>query len=96
MTGGDLIREARLLAELSQRELAERIGVPRPSIARWEAGQVEPGFETVLRLLRACGYDLEIVRYQPDATVDERLGERLELTPQERLRLMLGIPDTSG
>jgi transcriptional regulator with XRE-family HTH domain len=94
MTSGEVIREARLLAGLSQYELADRAGVPRPSIVRWERGTVEPGFETVRRLLRACGFDLSLVRYEPDETVDDRLSERLQLTPQERLRLMLGAPDT--
>ena len=90
-----MIREARLLAGLSQQELGERIGVPRSSIARWERGTVEPGFDTTRRLLRACGFDLSLVHYQPDETVDERLSGKLELTPQERLLALLGEPGTS-
>ena len=90
---GQIIREARLLAGLSQYELADRAGVPRPSIARWERGAVEPGFDTARRLLRACGFDVALVRYEADETVDERLGGKLRLTPQERLQAMLGAPD---
>jgi transcriptional regulator with XRE-family HTH domain len=93
VTSGQIIREARLLAGLSQYELADRAGVPRPQIARWERGAVEPGFDTVRRLLRACGFDLSLVRYEPDETVDDRLTENLQLTPQERLRAMLGAAD---
>jgi transcriptional regulator with XRE-family HTH domain len=89
---GEVIREARLLAGLSQEGLAERIGVPRQSIARWERGAVEPGFDTVRRLLRACGLDVSLVRYEPDESADDRLSGRLELTPQERLLAMLGDP----
>ena len=87
-----MIREARLLAGLSQEELAERLGMPRQSIARWERGAVEPGFDTVRRLLRSCGFDVSLVRYEPDETADVRLSGRLELTPQERLLAMLGEP----
>ncbi len=93
MTGGEIIREGRLLAGLSQQDLAERAGVPRQSIVRWERGAVEPGFDTVRRLLRSCGFDVSLVRYEPDATVDVRLSGKLELTPQERLLAMLGDPD---
>ena len=93
MISGQIIREARLLAGLSQYELADRAGVPRPSIARWERGAVEPGFDTVRRLLRACGFDVALVRYEPDASVDDRLSGKLQLTPQERLQAMLGAPD---
>ncbi len=87
-----MIREARLLAGLSQEGLAERISVPRQSIARWEKGTVEPGFDTARRVLRACGYDVSLVRYEPNESVEVRLSERLELTPQERLLAMLGEP----
>lgn len=93
MTSGQIIRESRLLAGLSQHELAERAGVPRQSIGRWERGAVEPGFDTVRKLLRSCGFDVSLVRFDADATVDERLGEKLELTPQERLLAMLGDPE---
>jgi transcriptional regulator with XRE-family HTH domain len=92
VTSGEVIREARLLAGLSQDGLAERIGVPRQSIARWERGAVEPGFDTVRRLLRSCGFDVSLVRYEPDQSAEVRLSERLELTPQERLLAMLGDP----
>ena len=96
MTGGEIIREARLLAGFSQQELADRAGVPRQSIVRWEGGTVEPGFDTVRRLLRGCGFDVSLVRYEPDTTVDDRLSGKLELTPQERLLAMLGEPGRGG
>ena len=92
MRGGELIKEARLLAGLSQERLAKRVGVPRQSIARWERGVVEPGFDTVRRLLRSCGYDVSLVRWEPDESADVRLSGRLELTPQERVLAMLGDP----
>lgn len=96
MTAGDVIREARLQAGLSQKELAARAGVPRPSITRWERGVVEPGFDMTRRLLRACGFDVWLVRFEVDETADDRLGDRLELTPQERVLGMLGDPVRRG
>ncbi len=92
MLSGEVIREARLLAGLSQKELAERAGVPRPSIARWERGTVEPGFDMARRVLRACGFDVSLVSYEPDESAEDRLSGQLELTPQERLLAMLGDP----
>ncbi len=93
MTAGKIIREARKVAGLSQQELAERAGVPRQSIARWEQGTVEPGFDTVRRLLRGCGYDLSLIPYEPDETVDDLLSGKRDLTPQERVLALLGKPD---
>jgi transcriptional regulator with XRE-family HTH domain len=42
MDAKDLIVIARKRAGISQRELAERLGRPQATIARWEAGAREP------------------------------------------------------
>lgn len=91
MTSGMLIREARLLAGLSQGELGERVGRDRAQIARWERDAVQPSFETLRELVRACGYDLTLglTPYQPDERGEARLRKRLLRSPQERARTML-------
>src|SRR5262245_27899184 len=78
---------ARGEAKISQRELARRSGVPQPAISRMERGRVSPRADTLDRLLRACGRDLEIVD-RAGAGVDRTLiRERLRLTSAERGRL---------
>ena len=91
MTSGMLIREARLRAGLSQLELSERSGKDRAQIARWERDVVQPSFETLRELVRACGLDLEttLVPYHADTRHDARLQKALDRTPQERLQAML-------
>ena len=86
-----MIREARLLAGLSQGALGARVGKDRAQIARWERGVVEPSFETLRQLVRACGFDLN-VSIGP-AEIDEAgemaLRRKLRLSPQERLQELL-------
>jgi len=86
-----LIREARLRAGLSQVELSELSGKDRAQIARWERDVVQPSFETLRELVRACGFDLEtsLVPYEADSRHDARLQKALHRTPQERLQAML-------
>jgi len=86
-----LIREARLRAGLSQVELSELSGKDRAQIARWERDVVQPSFETLRELVRACGFDLEtsLVPYEADSRHDARLQKALKRTPQERLQAML-------
>ena len=86
-----LIREARLRAGFSQVELSERSGKDRAQLARWERDVVQPSFETLRELLRACDFDLEttLVPYQADEMHDTRLQKTLQRSPQERLQTML-------
>jgi transcriptional regulator with XRE-family HTH domain len=82
-----VLLEARAEARISQRELARRSGVPQAAISRIEGGGVSPRTDTLDRLLRACGRDLEVVD-RPGVGLDRTLiRERLRLTPAERGRL---------
>jgi transcriptional regulator with XRE-family HTH domain len=85
----DLIREARLRAGLTQYELAERSGRDRSVIARWEQGVVAPSVETLLELVRACGFDLplELAPYEP--AQDARLEKNALLSPERRVQRLL-------
>ena|SRR5438067_2412661 len=78
---------ARRRAGLTQRELARRSGVPQPSISKIESGGASPTVDTLERLLRVCGMELEPVRVPAEADVDRSLIlERLSMTPGERAR----------
>jgi transcriptional regulator with XRE-family HTH domain len=81
-----VLRAARRRAGLTQRALAERAGVPQPSVARIESGASVPRTDTLQRLLHAAGQEL---------AAEPRLGigidrtlirERLAMTPDERGR----------
>lgn len=91
MTSGTLIREARLRAGFSQGELSERSGKDRAQIARWERDLVQPSFETLRELVRACGFELDLALIPQEANPQQEadLRESLQQTPQERLQAML-------
>jgi predicted nucleotidyltransferase/DNA-binding XRE family transcriptional regulator len=54
------IREARLEADLSQKELAALAGTSQPALARYESGVTIPTLPTLERLLSACGRQIQI------------------------------------
>src|SRR5689334_16388517 len=86
MVGGELVREARKRAGLSQGELAERAATTQSAIARLESGRSTPSLETVERLMRLCGFQL-IVELAPYDDSDIRQAEALNgLTPDQRAR----------
>jgi transcriptional regulator with XRE-family HTH domain len=81
---GSLLRTARLDAGLTQAQLAARLGVSQPAIARLERPDANPTVATLDRALRAAGRRLTSEPTPPD--VDEtQIVERLRLTPAERL-----------
>jgi len=89
MRSGDLIREARLRAGLTQYELAERCGRDRSVIARWEQGTVAPSVETLVELVRACGFDLPLELVPRDPSLRQKLRTTAPLTPERRLLRLL-------
>jgi transcriptional regulator with XRE-family HTH domain len=88
---GQIVRETRLRAGLTQRRLAELAGVSQPLLARIESGVVQPTFDRLVGLVRACGFDLD-VRVVPLDEDAWTMTERGSLaTPDERLdRAMAG------
>ncbi len=96
MRSGDLIREARLRAGLTQYELAELCDRDRSVIARWEQGSVAPSIETLVELVRACGFDLplELLPYQPSE--EERLRKNALLSPERRMERFLRTHTRAG
>ena len=51
----DRLRAARLAADLSQRELAEGIGVAQSHVSRYETGVMRPDLDVLPKLARALG-----------------------------------------
>lgn len=89
MRGGELIREARTRAGLSQTELSERTGRDRSVIARWEQGVSSPPVESLLASVQACGYDIPLVLVPLDESADREIHDELMAAPSERVARML-------
>lgn len=84
MMSGDLIKEARLRAALTQTELGARLGKAQSVIARWERGDVLPSLEIVRDVVRACGLDLSFFMSKIDDSNVTIIDEHLRMTPAER------------
>ena len=89
MRGGELIREARTRAGLTQTELSERTGRDRSVIARWEQGVISPPIDSLMEIIHACGFDLPLTLMPVDRSADEELREALLATPSERVEWLV-------
>ena len=88
---GRMVREARRRANLTQRQLSEKAGIPQETIARIERGCVDPRVGTLDRLLEACGYGLESMPRLGIGVDRTQIRELLKLTPSERLARALKV-----
>jgi predicted nucleotidyltransferase/DNA-binding XRE family transcriptional regulator len=55
-----LISTARESSGLTQTEFANRAGTSQPAVARYESGAASPSTATLMRLLKAGGYELDV------------------------------------
>ena len=95
MRGGDYVLMARRRAGLTQRELADRLGLRQATIARWERGDRHVAVEDVEAVAAACGLHLEAHLVVEDRSWWSQIALQLELDPLERLRRLTppGSPD---
>ena len=73
------IQELRNAANLTQKELAEKIGVKNYTIANWEQGRTEPSLQDLIDLANyfACSVDYLLGR-------ENDFGQIVIATPEER------------
>ena len=62
-----LIKKFRQALDLTQEELAKKIGVTQAAVAMWETGEAKPSTNNVIELAKVLG-----------VTTDELLGVRKE------------------
>ena len=82
---GRMLRHARRRAGLTQRQLSARVGIPQETIARIEAGRVDPRVGTLDRLLEGCGFGLEHMPRLGIGVDRTQIRQNLALSPSERL-----------
>ena len=82
---GRMLREARARAHLTQRQLAEKSGIPQETIARIERGRSDPRVTTLDRLLAACEFGLEVMPRLGIGIDRTQIRALLRLSPSQRL-----------
>jgi transcriptional regulator with XRE-family HTH domain len=91
LSARDLLVMARRTAGLSQAELALRLGRPTWTVARWELGEMEPSYDSVMNTLAACGLSATMALAPADASHQYDVGMPLRLTPSQRLEQLGGL-----
>jgi transcriptional regulator with XRE-family HTH domain len=89
---GGLIATARAGAGLTHVSLAAAIGTTQSVISRWERGADSPRVDTLVRILRACGYEPDLVLRPTDDGIDrDQIRAALAMTPTQRLASSVNV-----
>src|SRR5437899_11469298 len=81
-----LVRTARRRKGLTQRDLADRTGIPQPMISSIERGLQDPRYSTVERILAAVDQEIDVIDRAGGGVDRTQFVESLRLTPLQRLR----------
>jgi transcriptional regulator with XRE-family HTH domain len=89
---------ARRRAGLTQRQLAELLGLRQATIARWERGDRGVSVDDVEIVAHACGLQLDAHLLIEDRSWWPQIAMQLELDPLERVRRLTppGAPDIAA
>ena len=74
-TTGQMIKNMRLRAGLTQQQLGELVGLSDMTISRYEKGKVTPKLNTVLKLSEACGFEIQFAYKHRVLSMKEMLRE---------------------
>ena len=73
---GKNLQKLRKQRSLTQEMLAERVGVARQTVAKWETGESAPDLPTAGRIAEALGVSLDDLVNAPETELDGRPGMR--------------------
>jgi len=89
---GERLKLARLMAGMSQRDLAKRVGVTATSISKYEDNRMMPAPETLSRLAQALNVRIEfLLRQAPVVRIDPvfRRHRRMSAKTEQALRAQI-------
>ena len=55
------VRELRQQLELTQEELAKRLGVERSTVTKWEIGESKPRADVLVKLSKVLGCSVDVL-----------------------------------
>lgn len=87
------LKNCRESSGLSQVEVAERLGITRQTLSRWEAGQTVPDARTLSALARLYGKTVDALLHgDPEESTEELAEELVAELPVEALEEQLVDP----
>lgn len=87
MSIGQKLSDLRKSAHLSQEEAADKLGVTRQTISKWETDQSTPDFDKIIPICELYGISADKLLDNPNI-IEEKKGNNKESENRENIQLM--------
>ena len=57
---GNILKNMRINANITQKNIGSNLNVAENTISNYERSYSQPDFDTILKIIKLCGYDLKI------------------------------------
>lgn len=75
---GNILRNMRLSAGLSQKELGAQLNLADTTISSYERENSQPDFDTILKIAEICGYEFRIINQEQQLTTIEKMSREMD------------------
>lgn len=75
---GNILRNMRLSAGLSQKELAKKLNMADTTISSYERENSQPDFETIITIAKICGFEFQIINKSNQVTTLEKMSKEMD------------------
>lgn len=56
---GKILKTMRKMNNMTQSQLSSTISVPQNTLSQYETGKIQPTYEMILKISKACGFQIE-------------------------------------
>lgn len=75
---GNILKNMRLSAGLTQKKLAEKLNVADTTISSYERENSQPDFDTVVKIADVCGYEFRILDQRKKELTLKKMSKEMD------------------
>ena len=75
---GSILKNMRLSAGLSQKDLGKRLNLADTTISSYERENSQPDFDTIVKIANICGYEFRIIDQKKEITTLDKMSKEMD------------------
>lgn len=75
---GNILRNMRLSAGLSQKQLGKELNLADTTISSYERENSQPDFETIIKIAEICGFEFRIINSENEETTIDKMSREMD------------------